>query len=420
MPAFPFEEIQANILKGHGRDHAWCLFFSFRTGAATALATWLKNQVVPLLTSAQRQIDDSAIRKVQTGFDGGLVAGLALAASAYAKLGIPEAEWPEDAAFREGMKARGPLMKDPPVDQWESGYQGEVEAMLLLADHSIDKLRATTAAIRESATQAGIGELLITETGQVLQPGGPCREHFGFVDSISQPAFWDQRGRFHETSWKLALEHQTHSPHRYGSYLVFRKLEQNVRRFNEQVRNIARHLYAPNAIELAEAQTMGRFRNGMPLTLSSGDLTNDFEYLKNTDAVGSKCPFHAHMRKANSRDRGYKAKQLTRRGIPYGHRRPDLSDEPETGVGLLFMSYQSVVANFEEIQIKCNDPGPDADRSTMDPIIGQSLPGEHLRPQAWNKKWHDPDSFPYLFQPVVRLLGGGYFFVPSISYLKNL
>ncbi|MEZ4992680.1 MAG: Dyp-type peroxidase [Saprospiraceae bacterium] len=419
MQDFPFGEVQANIFKGHGRYHAWHLFICFRPECQIGIKSWLHDHVLPLITSAQQQLDMIRRHREDPGYDGGMVGCLALSASAYAKLGIPEKEWPEDQEFRAGMKSRGPILNDPEVMLWEAGYQNDLDAVLILADNEPDKLQETANQLKASLERSGSGSICRTEIGTVLEPGGPCREHFGFVDSISQPDFWDAYGRFHETAWKLALVRDQQSPHLYGSYLVFRKLEQNVKRFRDQVRSIAGQIIAPNALELAEAQTMGRFRNGLPLTLCSGSLPNDFKYLENTDLHGSKCPFHAHMRKANPRNKGYKAKQLTRRGIPYGTRKPDLSDEPETGVGLLFISYQVAISNFEEVQIQCNDPGP-GPHSTLDPIIGQPVPGTTLKPQAWNKKWHDPAAFPYTFQPVVQLKGGEYFFQPPLTYLKEL
>jgi Dyp-type peroxidase family len=419
MPAFPFDKVQANVLKGHGRHHARHLFLHFHEGRPEAISRWIGRQILPLLTTAEQQLEMTRQYQQDPSFDGGPIVCFAMSASAYRKLGIPPDAWPEDQAFRAGMKARGPLLNDPDEDQWEEAYRQEVDALIIIADNDANRLHKQEDHLLHSLEEEQSGKLCIGETGTVLEPGGPCREHFGFVDSISQPDFWDHHGRFHETGWKLALVRDLSSPHAYGSYLVFRKLEQNVKLFREQVRAIADQMIAPNAIDLAEAQTMGRFRNGMPLTLSGSELPNDFKYLENTDIYGSKCPFHAHMRKANPRNKGYKAKQLTRRGMPYGSREPNLSDAPETGVGLLFISYQTAVSNFEEVQIQCNDPGTGT-FSTMDPIIGQALPGSTLKPQGWNKKWHDPSAFPYLFQPVVHLKGGEYFFQPPLPYLQQL
>lgn len=420
MPSFPFDKVPANIFKGHGRNHAWFVFVQLRADAELAIKSWVHTHMLPLLSSAAQQIQDSAARKQAPNYDGGLVAAMALSASGYRKLGIPKEHWPQDLAFRDGMKKRGASLKDPPPEQWEAGYQQELDVVLLLADNSLERLQEQHAQVAESIEKTEMGKLLFTEHGKVLDPGGPCREHFGFIDSISQPEFWNFHGRFHETAWKLALVRHPNSPHKYGSYLVFRKLEQNVKLFNQQTRAIAQQIDAPNALQLAEAQTMGRFKNGTPLTLSDGTLTHDFTYLKNTDVEGSKCPFHAHMRKANPRNKGYKAKQLTRRGIPYGQRKTDLSDEPEHGVGLLFLSYQAVISNFEEVQIQCNDPGSSGEFTTIDPIIGQRLPHDPELPHAWLKKWHDPNTFSFRFQEVVTLKGGEYFFSPPLTYLKNI
>ena len=137
-----------------------------------------------------------------------------------------------------------------------------------------------------------------------------------------------------------------------GSFLVFRKIQQDRLLFEELVADLVRKLKIPRSY--AEAQIMGRFKDGTPLALVERagvrrniDLEADFQKIGySDDPDGSKCPFHAHVRKANPRtERDFHWRNsyqnidkdifglVVRRGIPYEY------NFEETG--LLFLCYQS-------------------------------------------------------------------------------
>ena len=91
----------------------------------------------------------------------------------------------------------------------------------------------------------------------------------------------------------------------YGSYLVFRKLEQNVRGFQDQLDELAKALQLQgHDRQRAEALVMGRFRDGTPVVLQAtpgqhDPVPNNFDFAD--DALGLKCPFQAHIRRMNPR-----------------------------------------------------------------------------------------------------------------------
>jgi deferrochelatase/peroxidase EfeB len=58
------QNLQGNILKGHGRNHALYLGLQF-TAEPQAVATWMRDFASTYVTSAQRQLDDSALHKRQ-------------------------------------------------------------------------------------------------------------------------------------------------------------------------------------------------------------------------------------------------------------------------------------------------------------------------------------------------------------------
>lgn len=76
---------------------------------------------------------------------------------------------------------------DPPSAQWETLYQDEVHAMVLLADDSKDRLEQSIKDI--SASMNGIFETLTIERGDKMEKTFPRSklviEHFGFQDVVS-------------------------------------------------------------------------------------------------------------------------------------------------------------------------------------------------------------------------------------------
>src|SRR5262245_45623460 len=114
-------------------------------------------------------------------------------------------------------------------------------------------------------------------------PRGQSIEHFGYVDGRSQPLFfatdviserqasgvqrWDPSAPL---SLALVADPYTESDEDcLGSYLVFRKLEQNVCGFREREAQLAQWLgLKGSAVQRAGALIMGRFRDGTPLTAS--------------------------------------------------------------------------------------------------------------------------------------------------------
>jgi deferrochelatase/peroxidase EfeB len=157
-----------------------------------------------------------------------------------------------------------------------------------------------------------------------------------------------------------------------------------------------------------------------------GDV-NDFKYKNDLDAT--RCPFHAHIRKANQRgetpltsEESERSRRIVRRGVPYGERAPELDDEPESGVGLLFMCYQADIAHQFEFLMRVwfdNPRFPEIIGVTGDcPLIGQD--GD--APQKWRTQWGKSGArqIRINFGDYVRLKGGEYFFTPSVGFLQGI
>ena len=437
------EVIQANILKPHGRQHVWCIFLKFSEQRPVVRA-WVSH-FSKRVNSLRDQIEAGrfyqhqlALAKAnrQEGFDRQTVTCFYLSAHGYRKLGFSAEEMPQDASFCLGMSngiVNGPL-SDPPSILWDGEYQQPIDAMILVANKYEGVLEEEKMQMEDSLKMTGAGEVLHVEKGKIIpfNPDDPhdkrIREHFGFWDGISNPeTTFNQHHQPVNDHWRLVLEADISGS--YGSYLVFRKLEQNVQAFNRLVENIASDLNVDKS--LIEAQIIGRFKDGTPLERHNspgGNANEVFDFEEESD--GARCPFHSHIRKCNPRFNketvNSESRRIIRRGITYGERSPDFSDEPAKGVGMLFMCFQkSIVEQFEHIQKAwCNDKNFIAPRvagecvAGIDPVIGQKATGRQT--QRWNAGYGNTENtIRRSFRNVVRLLGGEYFYAPPVSFLKN-
>ncbi len=446
------DDMQGNILKGHGRQFTFNLFLSFKVGQETAVRTWIANFSNVFVTSARKQLDETALFKAQH-IPGGIFTSFYLSAAGYKYLGVPTAKMPTDGQFGHGMQAAGPALHDPAPATWSpglNGANGAIHAMVLIADADVHLARGLARAVKLSL--AGKGTVVATERGVVLRNAkGDGIEHNNYVDGISQPVFFADELPAHRDQWDpsappslmLVADPGGKDGNSLGSYFVFRKLEQNVRGFKTNEKAVAAAVLAPGANpELAGAMIVGRFEGGTPVLLSSTDTTpgpgnqeNNFNYA----AAGSesKCPFQSHIRKAGPRtDVGgpvfNKTKRLVRRGIPFedkprvrdagGNLSDNPADQPTGGVGLLFMCYVANIQNqFEFVQSSWENSASFSHPGTgKDPIIGQPAAGPAGTVFQWPTNWGSATKKPAAFGDFVTMRGGEYFFAPSLSMLKSL
>ncbi len=436
-------DLQGNILKGHGRHFTSHIFLRFnankKAAAKKCLALLAKD-----VDTALDQLTGTQVFKA-SGHDAGTFVALLFTAMGYDALGESAAK-PKGAAFNAGMKSR-PL-SDPPTSKWESTYKGEIHAMLLVAASSAKQRNAETASYVSAIKATGDAiAVLGTEEGNAIFNGdGNGIEHFGYVDGRSQPLAlqedvdkeaagggidqWDPAIPLSQVlvrcpGGSLAVSH--------GSYFVFRKLEQDVKGFKTREAKLAKELKLEDGDEeRAGASVVGRFENGTPVTLSktevpfdpSAGVANNFNFA--SDPGGLKCPFAGHIRKSNPRTDTSDSKThlMARRGIPFGSRTDDpndgkLNNKPSAGVGLLFMAYQSSLENqFEFTQrLWVNNVNFKTSGVGIDPIIGQSA---GAGAQQWPTEYGKALSAPLDFSGFVTMKGGEYFFAPSLSYLLSL
>lgn len=435
-------DLQAHILKHHGRTYAKHLFLRF-TGNDFAIRTWLKNDLSPLLTSAEKQLKDVEAYHKSKLYDSGSIITCSLSHSGYTKIRMSDKNMPKSPAFVEGMRSRKTLLNDNDAE-WDSGLKGDIDALILIADAYEERLISAAESIKQSIKN--FVDVVHEQSGKILKKGNTAIEHFGYADGISQPLFLKSDiDKQNDTSiWNDAATLDTllvqdkggKDSNSYGSYLVFRKLEQNVKAFKEaeaQLRDMVKDGEGKPKEELAGAMLIGRFEDGSEtLHHCEGQIKSQKDYISNNfdyknDEKGLKCPFHSHIRLTNPRAdisiENAQKQRITRRGIPYNDVNRDEiyleNDLPTEGVGLLFMCYQSdIEKQFEAIQIAANTGVINGQAVGQDAIIGQ---GRNLTIRILPEQWGTMGrACPINFGGFVKMLGGGYFFTPSISFFERL
>ncbi|MCB0211995.1 MAG: Dyp-type peroxidase [Anaerolineae bacterium] len=410
-PVLDKKTLQGNILKGHGRPFASHILVRFNLRFPNTARAWLKNFAKKKVTSAYEQELTAQIRKSKSDMDRSvqetLFAMVLLSAEGYRVLDL-EKYMPTDknALFVDGMGSRWEALGDPPPQARNSPYDHPIHAMLILAHADYETLKVEERAILQqlrrfcSIVHVEEGKRLVRRflkgtngtngnTAIVQQSSGLTEEkpveYFGFADGVSQtPAPAQTNGHYEIASsingnsseldpFNHALLQET-GMDTYGSFCVFRKLEQNISLFREQVTHLVKTKQFTEE-DSAGASIIGQYPNG-----TTAKVPKENTHVRKMQNLAANSP------------------QIVRRGMPYNDadrylytasgETPPLSEQ---GAGLLFISFQADLDSFERLQRGAIDktaPGADA-------LLGR----EHA---------------------LVTLKGGEYFFAPSLSFLNQL
>ncbi|HET9482942.1 MAG TPA: Dyp-type peroxidase [Xanthomonadales bacterium] len=370
--------------------------------------------------------------------------------------------------FRQGMRHRAPLNGDKGLDapeNWDAAWRGEpVHLWIGVYARSAAQCEAWRAAFDAFvAADGGVdvaGEQPVSRffadpatPMHIDDPSSnPARpyvlEHFGFRDGVSNPVIAGMPaedpaggGRLTEDgTWcplaagefllghldgdgEMPLAPQPERLARNGSFMVLRKLEQDVDAFRAYVAEQAQRS-GVGADELA-ARMIGRRRDGLPLPDES--TLNAFTYAD--DPSGKRCPLGAHMRRANPRDTmGYGSvlvdrHRMLRNGITYGAPVPAGRSQAEVngdaGQGLMFLAFNaSFTRQFEFVMQQWIDFGNDLGQGNdRDPLCGRQLPGGRMTIPGDGLR---PTVICNGLKQFVRLRGGDYFFLPGIAACEAL
>jgi Dyp-type peroxidase family len=460
MPDLPVQKVrkddlQGNILCGYGNDfrHGLYLFVQIEdAGAGRKLVADLLERVTRAArwpgppTEPEKPVD---------------TLNLAMTWRGLGALGVPA--WLLDTfprAFRAGMAARAEILGDTgesDPDKWDPGLrEGEPHLLITVTARS----EPARDALREELLHR-VAEPCLKALHQVSsRPLGPekgnyAREHFGFADGLAQPSIrgedqgpWGGPGQGIPTAnpagWRDIEPGEFILGYRdedggfpdapadplgcNGSYMVVRKLHQDVALFNWYLKQMAGG--KPEREEEIAAKIVGRWRNGEPLIPSRTPdderdpkkpqtWINNFRYAD--DPEGLRCPLGAHIRRANPREDFLLAPggeftmrhRIIRRGMPYGEPLADPLKDDGGERGLMFVCFQSKLeAQFEFIQQRWLLDG-DAFRlgPDQDFLAGQERArGKMAIPGRRPDFLHPQHAF-------VVTKGGEYFFAPGIAAL---
>ena len=370
-------------------------------------------------------------------------------------------------AFNEGMLKRGPeILGDignSAPDRWTKEYRGPVSALVVISATADSPGFSHGAAYVDAVHQKlGIDPVLV-EDGKAIPGARPGSEHFGYVDGIGQPAIGHAgmipyRGEgTPEVFLSEILDHiiwRALRPGEFvlgytnetgvnafqastlvnGSFLVVRKLHERVEAYREYMIKVAEESGMDR--EMVYAKMVGRWRSGAPLPLAPDaddpelgadmERNDDFDYRRDVD--GFKCPFSAHIRRANPRaakdgpsPNDTKTHRIIRRGIPYGSFLEEgQTEETEQERGIFFEVINAdIEAQFEFVQRSwMNNPVPS--RYTTRQLADDSVIGANDGRLSLMIPEKDRPFYANDLPRFVETRGGFYLFLPSLDLLNRL
>ncbi len=464
---------------------------------AAAARIWLRSAAVPNAVYL-----DSVEPRPKTALH------IAFTAPGLEALGVPDSVIAEFShEFRTGMTTEyrtrqlGDVGWNAP-EYWDWGTGEEMPHVLVMLFADPDQFDTFV----QTATAGPWNEAF-----EVLRSLGTAEldgfEPFGFADGISQPEVdWKQQrktpttqyeysnvmalgelllgypneyGKFTERpllkadSRSAVLPNAVDQPKkkdlgRNGTYLVMRQLSQDVRKFWQ-------FNYQQSGGDLEEAKRLaaamvGRKRNGDPLVpildqVISGIDQSDPEEVRlnqftfDEDVSGSRCPFGAHVRRANPRNADLPGRpssllkklltilgldsrrfredvmssvrfhRILRRGREYGEElkledalSPGPEDEPERGLHFICLN-ANIARQFEFLQNAWIASSKfSALTGETDPLLGNREPVPGC-PVTSDFNLPREDGLRRRISAVpqfVRVRGGAYFFLPGLSALRYL
>jgi Dyp-type peroxidase family len=447
-------DIQGDILRAYGNAYRLTTYLFLRIDDAKGGKAWLRS-LLPRVTTAEQW--PAAAKPGSTLNIAVTAAGVrALGAGKPRDLGLSQ-------EFCQGMGASAAVLGDTgPSDPatWEGGlHAGALHVLATVNALGEDELEDALQRLRDDATRAG-GVAVAYEQPARLLPG--VREHFGYADGFAQPAVAgagdvDRRvggGVLEKGKWrplapgefilgyededtrvdpKRRLPNAPREPFgRSGTYMVWRKLRQDVALFRRTLRDAAPRYHGGDQEKLA-AKVVGRWRNGAPLVTwpdapppdpfdSKDPGVNAFDYAE--DPEGLRCPVGAHIRRSNPRDLlGFDTAlsfrhRIIRRGMPYGDRLlpEDSTEDDGADRGLIFVCFNaSISRQFEGIQAQwLNDGNALHLGHDSDFLLGHPLGSGKMTVEGKPPFLLGPQA------PFVTTRGGEYLFVPGLKALAAL
>ena len=505
-------DIQGNIVKAYGRYGYPVARYVFYQVKDPTKGRLFIQKVTPLVTTSVPWAEDSPKTPP-------VAVNIAFTYQGLKHLDIPDDTlhgFPDE--FAMGMKARRDIIGDTGPNHyrhWDPIWNDPADEYSQNV-HILIGINAKEAGPLEACYQQICG--ILAATGGVVQLSGhrgpngaqdlpyqaaiatdSNKEHFGYADGISTsyfegcrenpryvvgggkptgldpttPAGWaplaagefvfghaDEAGAYPEAPGPPLFS-------RNGTFMVYRKLHQNVATFRAFIRAEGEKF---GSVEAFAAKLSGRWRNGAPLaTYPTAESANRFigelgalleksrqgkaseaekvrlaelrlkltAYDYNDDADGAKCPFSAHTRRTNPRsalqfgqDKPFDTpgalsnrRRILRRGLPYGASPENTTDEDDHGVIMMIVN-ADLSRQFEFVQEQWINYGNDFRLSNdQDALLGNNGFNENGRGKGRMLIEGNGQKPPYFCSGIptmVETRGGDYFFVPSMTCLRMI
>jgi Dyp-type peroxidase family len=377
--------------------------------------------------------------------------------------------------FQLGMKARADILGDIGLnapEHWDEVWRdGQVHVWLAINAQTPAALETCFAQVAALLHETGGATLLGSQDAGLIPVDGQftTKEHFGYTDGFGNPDYLGVCRNTQPGQGKLLKDGKTWAPlatgelllgyadeagelpvmpvphllASNGTFMVYRKLHENVGTFREFLDKWAERYGAgdDHAKEKLAAKFVGRWRDGTPVELSPDrpdpaivqDRNRNVNFTFGDDLDGARCPIGAHVRRSNPRDAfGFNGalvhrRRISRRGLAYGPVAPP-EDQPAdpreldaTDRGIIFIALNaSLSRQFEFVQQQWISYGNDAHLGNeKDLLIAQHGEGEHFAIQG-DATPSNPPFFCSALPNFVELRGGDYFFIPSITALGML
>ena len=505
-----FDDIQGNIVKAYGRygyPKARYVFFQFHDMDA---GRGFIRALLPLLTTSRPWFTNTVLPEATTN--------IAFSYQGLKHLGLPTMSlhsFPEE--FSIGMKARAEILGDDgpsASEHWDPVWcndkcvhmfmsinaraeaplearYAEIQGLLAPYEGKVEQLRGHRGVRGDDMEYQDASAVIID--GKIT-----AKEHFGYTDGISDPYFkgsgsnpanligggkptrrdpatpqgWEplETGEFilgyRDETQELPISPVPRLLSYNGTFMVYRKLHENVGSFNRYMREVGADF--PGGAEALVAKMSGRWRNGAPTvsfpTQQEADaFIADLEAARialknatteaqkaqalttfnslckqltgfnfNQDINGARCPMGSHIRRTNPRGcleygvtKAYNTpgaldnrRRILRRGLPYGEVTDPSSDEGEHGI--IFMAIgTSIERQFEFVQQQWINYGNDFKLANQrDPLLGNhDGKGDFM---VEGSSAENPPFFCPRLPRFVTTRGGEYFFIPSITAIRMI
>lgn len=522
-------DIQGNIVFGYGRwGYPLSRYLFFKINDKQKGMDFVE-ALVPLVTSS------APLDKQNNGIPPEATTNLAFTYAGLRELGLPDESmrsFPQD--FRMGMKARKDILGDngpSSPENWDPIWQKNYDVHVFMSinasseDNLTQRYQHVLKLVKNSTKgvellgghRSAKGKRLskFQSGNAIVIDGKPtANEHFHYTDGISDPVFKGQGRNRNDTigagkptrepastedGWEpletgeFVLGHRDESAEyplspnprllsSNGTFMVYRKLHQNVGKFTSYLQEASKHygdveLSDDEKQETLKAKFAGRWSNGAPLATYPDyasaskfgeqwqNATNTLFYQPNAtsaqknearqiyqslktkrrafnyanDIKGASCPLGAHTRRTNPRGSlefdtegafdtpgaMVNRRRILRRGLPYG----DSSDRSDNDGehGIIFMAINaSIERQFEFVQQQWINYGNDFKLSNeKDALLGnhdidQDGAANGRTVINANQALGQPTFMCSGMPRFVETRGGDYFFIPSLTALRMI